>query len=303
MKRPKRSLLIVALVLVIIFISGMALAQNGDRQDQDIVRIGNNVIVAERQMIKDAVAVGGSVTVLREGQITGDAVAIGGDVVLKTGARVEGDAVAFGGDILKEEGVTIGGDTVTIFADGRWGMQAFRRWGVGGLLSRIYLFSITVHILVVLAVTVVGVLLMLLQPTLLQTLAATVSQQPLKSGLWGLGGAIAIMLLTTLIAGSLLGTVLLPVVHLLGIIVGLLGTLGVGLLIGIRTLRTPGQKPLAQLLIGMLILGVIGLIPIVGGLFFLAVNLFGFGSVLISRLGRRNPSDTLAAGSDQLLEP
>jgi len=52
------------------------------------------------------VAIGGSVTIA--GHVRRDAVAIGGSVTLEPGARVEGDAVAIGGAVSVAEGATLG---------------------------------------------------------------------------------------------------------------------------------------------------------------------------------------------------
>jgi hypothetical protein len=69
-----------------------------------MVRIVGDVTVEEGRVVKDAVAIVGSVTVLSGGRVMGNAVAIGGGVHLKANARVEGDTVSIGGEILKEEG-------------------------------------------------------------------------------------------------------------------------------------------------------------------------------------------------------
>jgi hypothetical protein len=50
-----------------------------------------------------------------------------------------------------------------------------------------------------------------------------------------------------------------------------------------------GRLIIQQFLVGMLLLTVAGLIPVVGGLVLLVVNLFGFGSVLLSQWTMRKP--------------
>jgi class 3 adenylate cyclase len=75
-----------------------------------MVRIGGDVTVDESRVVNDAVAIGGSGTVLSGGRVMGDAVAIGGDVNLKANARVWGDAVAIGGEILEVIVRAIGND-------------------------------------------------------------------------------------------------------------------------------------------------------------------------------------------------
>jgi hypothetical protein len=111
-------------------------------------------------------------------------------------------------------------------------------------------------------IAVLGVLLLLLTPNLLPTIALTINQTPLNSGAWGLGGAIALILLSILISGSILGMLVLPVVNLVAFIAGFLGTASMGLLIGQKTLTAPDRNPIPQFLVGSLILALIGLIPL-----------------------------------------
>ena len=197
---------------------------------------------------------------------------------------VDGDAVALGGEVIRAAGTQIGGDIVTGSQEVKDTIYVFRRWGIQGVLARIYLSNAGFHLLVMLAIAVLGVLLLLLIPNLLPTIASTINQTPLKSGAWGLGGAIALILLSVLISGSILGMLILPVVHLAVFIAGFLGTASMGLLIGQKTLTTPDRKPIPQFLVGSLILALIGLIPIIGGLFLLVVNILGFGGILASQL-------------------
>ena len=68
-----------------------------------MVRIGVMKRLTKVGGVKDAVAIGGSVTVNSGGRATGNAVAIGGDV-REANSRVEGDAVSIAGEILKRRG-------------------------------------------------------------------------------------------------------------------------------------------------------------------------------------------------------
>ena len=282
-KQSRQLILVLLSFLMVIFLSGTAGAQKYENNN-DLVRFGGDLTVSQKQVVKDATAIWGSVTVLPEARVTGDAVAIGGDVVLKKGASVNGDVVALGGEVIRAAGTQIGGDIVTGSQEVKNTIYLFRRWGIQGVLARIYLFSAGFHLLAILAIAVLGVLLLLLIPNLLPTIASTINQTPLKSGAWGLGGAIALILLSVLISGSILGMLILPVVHLAVFIAGFLGTASMGLLIGQKTLTTPDRKPIPQFLVGSLILALIGLIPLMGGLFLLVVNIFGFGGILASLL-------------------
>ena len=145
--------------------------------------------------MKDAVAIGGSVTVLSGGRVTGDAVAIGGDVNLKANARVEGHAVAIGGEILKEEEASVGGDEVAILSGAKGIVPAFWKWSLLDILYGSYLASLIFHILVVLSIAALGILLLLFLPGPLQIISSTIRQSTLKSGGWGVGSILAILLL------------------------------------------------------------------------------------------------------------
>lgn len=300
MGSQRRNPLALALLLTLLLLSGAALAANdrqssdeeerNDLRGSDMVRVGGDVTVEEGRVVKDAVAIGGSVTVLSGGRVMGNAVAIGGDVSLKANARVEGDAVAIGGEILKEEGVSIGGNDVAILSGAKGIVPAFWKWSLLDILYGSYLASLIFHILVVLVIAALGILLLLFLPGPLQIISATIRRSAPKSGGWGVGSILALLLLLVFTTGSLLGIVLVPVLAVAVAVVGILGCVGTGLFVGERTFSASAGSLMRPFLGGMLILAAIGLVPIAGGFVFLVANLFGFGAVLVSRFGRVQPA-------------
>ena len=70
---------------------------------RDKVRIGGDVVVEEGTEVKDAVAVGGSVTV--NGTVRDSAVAVGGSVILGPDAVVGKDVVSVGGAVKQAPGL------------------------------------------------------------------------------------------------------------------------------------------------------------------------------------------------------
>ena len=279
----------IAACVVFITLTNSSIAEN-DTPGIDVVRIGAGVTVEEGQVVKDAVAIGGSVTVLGAGRVTGDAVAIGGDVILKGNARVDGDAVAIGGGIIKEAGASVGGDEVAILGGAGGVLDAFKKWGLGGILARGYVAIVLLYLLVVVIIAALGVLLILFLPGPLQMISATMEQHALASGAWGVGSIVASFLLIALTTGSFLGILLAPALLLAVALVGLLGCVGTGLFVGQRAFSASGGSQMKRFLVGMLSLGVIGLVPVVGALVFLVANIFGFGAVLVSRFGRVQPA-------------
>lgn len=265
---------------LVICIGGIAIA-NGENEIH-IFKMDTDVIVPEQEVMTDAVAIGGNVTILNQGQVTNDAVAIGGDVILKPNASVGGDAVAIGGQIVKEEGAMVDGSEVAIFSNAKILFERFGLWGT------LYLINTSLSLISLIVVLVFGVFLLLLLPGHLQSITATMQQHPFKSGMFGLGGIVAITLFTALFAGSVLGFLLIPISNLAFAVAGLLGAIAAALWVGRQILpkRTVAFIPF---LVGMLILAVISLIPLAGGVIILMLNLFGFGAVLLSRVGTVQP--------------
>jgi hypothetical protein len=286
-------LAIVIVTLALGFLCATTFAAN-DLQGSDMVRIGGDVTVDEGRVVKDAVAIGGSVTVQSGGRVTGDAVAIGGDVHLKANAHVEGDTTAIGGEILKEEGASLGGSEVAILSGAKHLVPAFWKWSLLDILYGSYLASLMLHILIVLVIAALGIILLLFVPGPLQVISSTIRQSALKSVGWSVGSIVVILLLLIFTTGSLLGIVLVPVLVVAVAVVAVLGCVASGLFVGERTVSASAGSLMKPFLVGMLILAAIGLVPLVGGFVFLVANLFGCGAVLLSRFGRMQPS---AAGS------
>jgi len=281
-------LAIVIVTLALGLLCATTFAAN-DLQGSDMVRIGGDVTVDEGRVVKDAVAIGGSVTVHSGGCVTGNAVAIGGDVHLKANAHVEGDTVAIGGDILKAEGASLGGSEVAILSGAKHLLPVFWKWSLLDILYGSYLASLMLHILVVLVIAALGVLLLLFVPGPLQIISSTIRQSALKSAGWGVGSIVVISLLLIITAGSLLGILLVPVLVVAVAVVAVLGCVALRLFVGERTVSASGGSLMKPFLVGMLILAAIGLVPLVGGFVFLVANLFGVGAVLVSRFGLGQP--------------
>ncbi|MDY6902013.1 MAG: hypothetical protein SWZ49_28665 [Cyanobacteriota bacterium] len=278
--RKIRIIAAIVLALLMILLSGTAVAQS-KISNRDIIHFGSDITIEENEVVNDVTAIAGSVIVSNDGHVTGDAVAVGGDVRLKAGAKVDGDATAVGGEIFQEEGVTIGGDAVTITEENGGIIQGLRRWGFWGLLGRIYLINATFYALLMLSVAIIGIVLMLLVPSFLHSIAETINQKPLLSIGSGLGGFVTFLILVILTSGSLLGSILIPVATLALGFAKLLGINAICLFIGEKVSRNQNYS-IPQLLVGIVVMGVISLIPVFGGMVFLILTIFGFGGVLAS---------------------
>ena len=106
-----QQLILAFLATICLIFAGNALAQTDiNINNTNLIRFGGNIIVAENQVVENAHAFGGSVTVSPNARVLDTAIAFGGDVILKKGARVEGDAYSFGGKIVQEPGAIVSGE-------------------------------------------------------------------------------------------------------------------------------------------------------------------------------------------------
>ena len=200
--------LILAVLAAFLVICVSSIAMANSENELQIFKMGTDVIVPEQQVMTDAVAIGGDVTILNQGQVTNDAVAIGGDVILKPNARVGGDAVAIGGEIVKEEGAMVAGSEFVMFSQAQVLFERF------GLLGTLYLINALFSVISLSVVLAFGVFLLLLLPGHIHSITATMQQHPFKSGMFGLGGVVAITLFSALFAGSVFGFLLIPITNL-----------------------------------------------------------------------------------------
>jgi hypothetical protein len=256
---------------------------------EEVVRFGEDITVTAADVLDEAVAIGGSVTVLNGGQVTQSVVAIGGDVILKVGARIDGDVVTIGGEVRKDEGVRIGGKEVVIAGGVRDMLNTVRRWGPFGLLYRLYFVGVLLHLGAMLLLAASGTLLTLLIPDPLQTIAATLQREAFKSGVWGVGGLLLGIVLLGLTIGSLLGLLLVPPLLLVFALIGLLGSVASALFLGDKVFSGGTNSMLRPFLLGVVLLGLCGLVPVIGKLICAILFLFGCGAVLLSYGGRRRP--------------
>ena len=296
MKYLRKSWLHLALISILsaILFSTIALAQADiDINNDNIIRLGGDVRVAKNTVVDNAHAIGGDVTIEEGARVTQTAIAIDGDVILQKNARVDGDAYAVAGKVIVEEGATIAGSSATLSG---WGMYGTKKRGINSFLVS-YFFDSAFHIFKMIVGAIVGILIIKWRTNVLPSLATTLNQYPLQSGLWGLCGLLAIIVSIILLTITLIGIPLLPLVGLMTYVAVILGTLGVALWLGEKGMKSREKSPTQQFLAGMLILGLIGLIPLLGGLMMSVVNIFGFGALLFLLLDNNRDTNSKILGN------
>lgn len=277
----------IQLILTLVLFAGLTSGLLAS--DRSIVKIGSDVRVEKDERVDDAVAVGGSVYI--DGIVDGDAVAVGGTVHLGEEAIVHGDAVTVGGTIDEAEGAMIYGTTVDVgsfdfgnifegkhFFDGHKGIpKVFTIIPLIGCLALVLLLSVLI-------------------PTELGTVATNIKNEPIIMFLWGLLGIILIVPLAVMLAISIIGIVLIPIELLAVFLASLIGYIAVAIIIGkkiLRALNNENPSVILSAILGVLALWLVGLIPIFGSLVKAIAGIIGFGAVIIAVARRNKKKDEL----------
>jgi hypothetical protein len=266
-----RSILIMVVALALAFLPA------GGAAAKDRVRIGGDVVVEKGMTVKDAVAVGGNVTV--NGVVNKSAVAVGGSVFLGPEAVVRKDVVCIGGVIERAEGARIGGSIVELSIPGVKAILPFLKEETPA--SWLVAFEIiTFAGLMALALLIVALL-----PGPFDLISNSVRQNTLKVILCGILGAIVVIPLAIFLMITVIG---IPLVVLEVLLVGcamLVGYIAVALFIGNRmatALKRPGLNMLWMTAIGLVILWAIGWVPFLGPTVKSVAVVLGFGAVLVT---------------------
>ncbi len=282
-----QQLILAFLATICLIFAGNALAQTDiNINNTNLIRFGGNIIVAENQVVENAHAFGGSVTVSPNARVLDTAIAFGGDVILKKGARVEGDAYSFGGKIVQEPGAIVSGERAT-FSD-RHGMMYGSNRGRSSFFAQ-YFFSAIFRISSAVVAAIIGLIILHSSPQFLPNLAAQLRQRPGLTALWGLGAIVSFVFATVFLAITLIGIPLIPLLSLTAVVTALVGSLGVALFVGESVVGKGDRSLQQQFLVGLAIVTVLTLIPFFGGLVVSLVNLFGLGVILLWQFGREKP--------------
>ncbi|MCY7383979.1 MAG: hypothetical protein LH628_15615 [Microcoleus sp. CAN_BIN18] len=282
-----QQLILAFIATICLIFAGNALAQTDiNINNTNLIRFGGNITVAENQVVENAHAFGGSVTVSPNARVLDTAIAFGGDVILKKGARVEGDAYSFGGKIVQEPGAIVSGERAT-FSD-RHGMMYGSNRGRSSFFAQ-YFFIAIFRISSAVVAAILGLIILHSSPQFLPALATQLRQRPGLTALWGIGAIVSFVFATVFLAITLIGIPLIPLLSLTAVVTALVGSLGVALFVGQRVVGKGDRSLQQQLLVGLAIVTVLTLIPFFGGLVVSLVNLFGLGVILLWQFGREKP--------------
>jgi len=257
-----------------------------DEQKQ-LVAWGGTVVI-EGKIRKDVLVVGGEVTI--SGEIGDSFVGLGGHVLLKPTAVVHGDLVILGGTLVREEGSRVNGDTVYFKSEDI--SSKFFKDGFKGILS----FSFVPFFLILKFVSLfiwafLAVIVAALFPKNIVSAAAT-----LRRSVWptfGIGfiSTVAftfLVVFSTVLCLILIGIPILLALAVAGLVIKIFGRVVLFFVIGeslSRAFHKPTISALGGAMLGLLVVGFIGFIPIFGFLISFVLSLLGWGIALRTKFG------------------
>ena len=279
MRQSLRAALLVICCLVPAATASADATANGDDR---IVLVGS-VLVDRDQVAGDIFVVDGDVTV--RGTVTGDIVVVDGDVTIR--GTVEGDVLTVAGLATlgragRVEGDIVYADDEPVLTPGAQVAGEIQKFDVNdaGILGAIGAF-----IAITLSMFLLGLVLLLLAPKAADAVARTARAKPgISAGV----GLLAFFLIPIIAIAAFFTVVGIP----LGIILLLLllplyaiSYVTAAFALGQRILK---DSRILAFLVGLVILGLLSLIPIVGGLVVFLAMVFGLGLLLMTLFRARS---------------
>ena len=269
-------------MLLLCWLLPAAAASADDDAKERIVLVGD-VLVERDETAGDVVVLDGDVTI--RGTVDGDVIVVDGDITIR--GAVTGDVVAVAGLVTLGQRGNVEGDL--IYGDEKPVRTAGSQ--VGGDVEKIDLGdasligAIGFFVGFVVSMFLLGLVLILLAPRAAEAVARTGRTKPLVAAGVGL---LAIILLPVIAVGALITIVGIPLgIVLLFLIVPLLAMSYVTTALVLGRLVRKKSKFLAFLL-GLIVLGLLTLIPIAGGLVCLLALIFGLGALLVTLFTSRS---------------
>lgn len=249
----------------IVVLTGRAEVRSGETVDN--VFIVDGPVVIEGTVRDAVVAVNGDIRV--DGTVEDDVVAIDGRVTITSSGTVEGDVISRNRPVTDGE------------LRGSWQEWDLTQWdattAIAGRLVMWLAFSISSLVL--------GLLLLLVAPRAAEAVESAGRRRVGATILWGLVLLIGLPLVAVIALVTLVGIPLgLWLLLALWFIYWIGYTVGAWVL-GRRIVRT--ASPFLAFLAGWAILRVLALIPIVGGLAWLAAVIVGLGAIVVAGRERR----------------
>ena len=234
---------------------------------------------------RDAVAVLGSAK-LAGGASAREVVAVLGDVDIGPGAEVDQDVISVGGHVRVDPNAQVGGATHSIafpsLPDGIGKLTIHLVPDIPSPLVMIFGTLVRFAVLFVL-----GLLVLTVMPRRMEAVSGAMVAGPWRSLFAGVIGSVGMLVLTVLLAVTVVGLLLVPVQLLLVVGGGVLGITALTYYLGRLLPFPPSRRTMVlELAAGTLIFSIVAEVPVLGAMVWVATWFLAFGAVLRTRFGQ-----------------
>lgn len=280
----KNIVALLAIISAFIFVFSTAAWAQIDGEARNIVRFGEDIMIEEGEVVSgDLVVFGGDAVIA--GTVEGNATVLGGDVELKSTAEIDGELTVLGGRIEREPGAEVKEGVTS-------GRKFFPQRAFWIDPTAWFGFSLLFNFLTLLGTLALGAIVVALLPDHSEKIALFIAQEPWQAVGVGFLALLLVIPAIVLLAITIIGIPLIPLFILSVIVAYIYGYIAASLLIGKRIFevsKASTSTPIAEAVVGILVVGLLRFIPFVGGLVALIVGLLGFGAVLLTKFGTGRP--------------
>ena len=260
--------------------------EEGETQD-NIISLGGEIRI-EGTVTDSVINFGG--TIIIEGEVEKTVVGFGSDIILKSTARIQGDVLSLGGTLDKDPGAIIKGDTVYFSTSDE--VSKFFKEGFAGVFG----FSVLPLLIIFRLITlVIWFILAIILVTIFPKQISFASNQ-IRTSFWPIFGTgiLSIIIFTGLIIFSvflcfiLIGIPILLALAAIGIVIKIFGRVVIFYFLGDWIFKAFGGKQASGLfavILGLLLFGLLGFIPVIGSLFSFVLSIIGWGVVIRTKFG------------------
>ncbi len=260
--------------------------KEGEIQD-NIISWGGDILI-KGEVTENVINFGGTIVI--EGKVGEAVVGFGSEIRLTSTARIEGDVLSLGGTLDRETGSTIDGDTV--FFSTSEEVARFLKDGLVGIFGLSLLPLLVIFKLITLFIWfLLAIILVAIFPK-----PVSFASSQIRTSFWPVFGIglLSIIIFTGLVIFSvflsfiLIGIPILLALIAIGVIINIFGRVVVFYFLGDSIYGAlSGKRPssLLAVILGLLLFGFIGFVPIFGSLFSFVLSIIGWGVVIRTKFG------------------
>lgn len=259
-------------------------------ESQDNVVTFDGVITINGVVKENVIAFGGKIII--SGEVGKLVMGFGSEIILKEKARIRGDVISIAGSLTKETGVEIDGDTIDFEMEDAGDFRTFVRKVLFGASG----FSLMPLFLIIKAITLFLWLVAALALISIFPRQVIYASSQIRESFWPIVGTGLISIITygflivfsVFLSLILIGIPIMIVLVLAGFFIKMFGRIVLFYFFGESLTRAFGKKnPSAVLtvIIGLVLIGFIGFIPILGPLFSFVLSIIGWGVIIRTRFG------------------